>query len=319
MSSWHSYGSLYNLGHRAVARLTDGPVIVQEKVDGSQFSFGKFEVLDDHHVMDGWTGDYELRIRSKGAVMNIDAPEKMFSKAAETVKGLADKLHPGWTYRGEYLRVPKHNTLAYDRHPVGHIILFDIATDEETYLDPESVRREAERLGLEAVTELHKGMVTLDQLRHIIDNTVSALGGQKIEGVVLKPLNYDIFGPDKKVLMGKFVSEAFKETHSKVWKENNPTNKDIVARVAEGLRTPARWAKAVQHLREAGQIQDSPRDIPALFKEVNQDILKEETEAIKEALFKHAWPHISRGVTAGLPEWYKEQLLKAQFENEEAA
>jgi hypothetical protein len=53
MSSWHSYPSIYNLGHRALTDLfSGGLVLVQEKVDGSQFSFG---------LIDG-----VVRFRSKG-------------------------------------------------------------------------------------------------------------------------------------------------------------------------------------------------------------------------------------------------------------
>lgn len=40
MESWHSYPSIYNLGHRYIADLLTVPVIVEEKIDGSQFSFG---------------------------------------------------------------------------------------------------------------------------------------------------------------------------------------------------------------------------------------------------------------------------------------
>jgi hypothetical protein len=46
MTSWHSYPKLYAMGHRAIADLLLDDVIVQEKVDGSQFSFGLFDNLD---------------------------------------------------------------------------------------------------------------------------------------------------------------------------------------------------------------------------------------------------------------------------------
>ena len=44
------------------------------------------------------------------------------------------------------------------------------------------------------------------------------------------------------------------------------------------------------------------------------DIRAECEDEIKEALFKWAWPEIQRQVTKGMPEWYKEQLAKSQFE-----
>ena len=151
----------------------------------------------------------------------------------------------------------------------------------------------------------------LHQFRAMIDRT-SALGGQKVEGVVVK--NYKRFGPDKKVLMGKFVSESFKEVHAAEWKAANPTKTDIVERLVETLRTPARWNKAIQHLREAGTLQDSPRDIGNLMKEVQADIEKECHDLIADKLAEWALPQIRRGVIRGLPEWYKDELLKRQFE-----
>src|SRR3990167_5315669 len=232
----HSYPSIYNLGHKAVENLLDGPVLVQEKIDGSQFSFGR-------------TVGGELLARSKGASLNIIAPEGMFKLGVENINKL--ELKPGYTYRGEYLNKPKHNSLAYDRVPANNVILFDINYGEEGFLPYDEVAAEASRLGLEVVPLFHMGKgLTLDFIRSLVDTRVSILGGQKIEGIVVKPLNYDIYGVDKKVLMGKFVSEAFKEVHSTEWKKENPTVGNILDQIAATYTTPARWAKAVQHLTE---------------------------------------------------------------------
>ena len=299
MNSWHSYTSIYNVGHAAVSSLFLVPVDVEEKVDGSQFSFGR----DESGV---------LFVRSKGAVMEPSAPEKMFAKAVDSISGR--DLHPGWTYRGEYLQKPKHNTLCYSRVPNGNIIIFDINTGEEEYLDYFAKKAEAERIGLECVPLLYSGVVDSPQmLRDLLDRE-SVLGGQKIEGVVVKPTAHNLFGPDKKCLYAKFVSEAFKEIHGKEWRKSNPTNGDILEQLGDRYLTHARWNKAAQHLRERGEIEDSPRDIGALLKEVPLDIEKERADDIKERLYAWAWPHIRRKVTRGLPEWYKQQLLNKQFE-----
>ncbi len=301
MNSWHSYPSIYNLGHRAIAELLSVPVNVEEKVDGSQFSFGVSE-------------EGQIKIRSKGCVMHPEAPEKMFDAAAKTVRELAPMLQEGWTYRGEFLARPKHNALAYDRVPDRHIILFDVNTSEESYLDYEAKRAEAARLGLETVPLLYSGMVTDIQLFRSFLERESVLGGQKVEGVVIKPRDYNLFSPnDHKVLMGKFVSEAFKEVHGGEWRKANPHPVDVITEIALDLTTPARWSKAVQHLTEAGKLEGSPRDIGALMKEVPADVEKECADEIKERLYKYAWPQIRRKITHGLPEWYKDELLKRQF------
>jgi hypothetical protein len=315
MSSWHSYPSIYNMGHKAIADLLKGPVNVEEKVDGSQFSFGLFDVeAAADGSGPGIVGDYELKVRSKGAVMHPDAPEKMFSKGAEHVKSISHLLTPGWTYRGEYLAKPKHNALAYDRIPKGHVILFDINPGEEEYLSYEDKAAEADRLGLETVPLLYQGSIaSIDEFRGFLDRT-SILGGQKIEGVVVKPLAYNLYGRDKKVLMGKFVSEAYKEVHSQSWKAENPSAMDIIGMLGQAYGTQARWNKSIQHLRESGKLQDAVQDIGPLMHEIPNDIEKEYIDEIKDRLWSYAWPHIRRAVTRGVPEYYKEQLLKRQFE-----
>jgi hypothetical protein len=311
MSSWHSYPSIFALGHAAVADLLDGPVQVEEKVDGSQFSFGVFEEVVPGEEARGY--QRVLRVRSKGQELNVDAPEHLFKLAVASAQERAHLLVPGWTYRAEYLKKPKHNGLAYDRIPTGHLIVFDINTDQEMYLAQDEKRAEAARIGLETVPLLHVGEIPdVAAFRAFLD-TPSVLGGQKIEGVVVKPLGYGKYGRDKKCLMGKFVSEAYKEVQSREWKQSNPGSGDILDRLMREYTTPARWAKAVQHLRERGQLQQSPRDIGALIGEVPEDIKRECEAEIKAALFAWAWPSIKRASTRGLPEWYKQQLLEAQF------
>ena len=189
----HSYPSIYALGHRYLGHIFDDVVVVQEKIDGSQFSFG---------LLDG-----ELQCRSKGQQLVIDAPEKMFSKAVQTVVGLKDRLTPGLTYRAEYLEKPKHNTLAYQRVPQGHLIIYDVMLGEEDYCSPAEVLWLASCLGLEIVPTYYEGTVpSMDFLQGCLTHQ-SILGGTTIEGVVVK--SYTLFGPDKKPLMAKLVQEDF--------------------------------------------------------------------------------------------------------------
>ncbi len=300
-TSWHSYPKLWALGHANIKELLFDEVLVEEKLDGSQFSFGVF--------------NGELKCRSKGCVLNMYAPEKMFNKAVDYCKSIQHLLMDGWTYRGEYLASPKHNTLAYERTPKNYIMLFDINTGHEVYLDPEAKKIEAERIGLECMPSFYQGKInSSEEIRELLD-TVSILGGQKVEGIVIK--NYKRFGTDGKALLGKFVSEAFKEIHTTSWKESNPGQNDIIQRIINKYRTAARWAKAVQHLKEAGKLENSPRDIGLLFKEVGTDILSECEAEIKQELFDWSWKAINRGVTSGMPEWYKEELMKLQFNSTE--
>ena len=280
-----------------ISNIFDGDVIVEEKIDGSQFSFG---------VING-----ELVCRSKGKQQLISAPDEMFSLAIQVAQMLTPCLHQEWVYRGEYLTKPKHNTLQYSRTPATSIILFDIQTGIEAYLSPSEKRAEADRIGLECVPLLFSGKVTDFEMFKGFLERESVLGGTKIEGVVVK--NYALFTAEKKVAMGKYVSESFKEVHGDDWKQRNPNSKDFETILVEKYRTDARWQKAVQHLRESGKIEGSPRDIGLLIREVPADIRKECEQELKDALFAHFWPRISRAVIRGLPEWYKEELAKTVF------
>ena len=290
-----SYPSLYGLGHKAVRELLLDPVLVEEKVDGSQFSFG---------LLGG-----QLKARSKSAQINMEAPDNLFSKAVAHIKTLP--LTPEYVYRGEWLSKPKHNTINYTRTPAHGIVLFDVETSQADFLPPNAKLEEAKRLGLEVVPLLYEGRVdSKDHFLKLLD-TESFLGGSKVEGVVIK--NYARFGLDKHPLMGKYVSEAFKEQHSLAWKDSNSGQADILTRLSTAYAHEGRWQKAVQHLAERGTLDNSPRDIGALFKEVPADIEKECKEEILAKLWEWAWPTIRRGTTKGLPEWYKASLLTKQF------
>lgn len=289
-----SYPSIYSIYHNAAQELLSGEVLIQEKIDGSQISFG---------VESG-----ELMIRSKGARIFPEAPEAMFTNAVNTIVKLYDagSLVEGYTYRGEYLKSPSHNTIKYERIPANHIMLFDIETGLQQFADYQSVELIAATLGLETVPNLYYGTVeNITEALAYLPKT-SVLGNVEPEGIVIK--NYNKFGSDKKILIGKFVSEKFKEVHREVWK--NEGSADVIQTLINMYTTEARWDKGVSHLRDAGKLVNAPQDIGLLMKEIPEDIKKEEEEEIKNYLFKWAWPKISRGVTKGVPEWYKNKLME---------
>ncbi|MHA2063477.1 MAG: RNA ligase family protein [Candidatus Thorarchaeota archaeon] len=295
-----SYPKVYAIGHKAVSDLFKGDIFVQEKVDGSQFSFG---------VIDG-----ELYCRSKRQQIHLPTDEALFIPACETAVALFHQglLVEGWTYRGEAIFRCKHNALEYSRTPKGGVILFDIDTGLEDRLTPPELAFEASKLGLECVPLLHFGEINdPKELLELLEYE-SCLGGTEIEGVVVK--NYGRWGMDGKQLMGKFVSEKFKETHRKAWGASNKSKTEAIEALGEMLRTDARWQKAVQHLREEGVLENEPRDIGNLIVEVHMDIESEEIDMIKDYLWRAFRRGIMRKATAGLPEWYKRQLLEGAFD-----
>ena len=293
-----AYPKIYALGHPALKDLLEGDVVVQEKVDGSQFSFG---------LLDG-----QLACRSRGREIFIDAPDSMFKAGVEYVQSIQDRLVPDWIYRCEYLRVPNHNTLAYSRIPRNHLVLFDVMTGIETYADALTVQSSAVTLEIDAVPYIHQGPIDLEKFQGFMA-LESFLGGQTVEGVVIKA--YDRFCQKTgHVLIGKYVSEDFKEIHNASWKENNPTRKDFMAVMIGKYKTVARWEKAVFRLRDLGQLENDPRDIGKLIKEIWPDVVAECKEEIMDDMWKFFSKDLQRGVTGGLPEWYKTRLLHQQFD-----
>ncbi len=78
-------------------------------------------------------------------------------------------------------------------------------------------------------------------------------------------------------------------------------------------KSEARWNKAVQHLRDNGELTGTPKDIGPLIKEVRQDIIAEEKENIKETLWGISQNDFLATATNGLPQFYKEQLIKGNI------
>lgn len=297
------YSKIYTLGHRLIADIFSSNVIVEEKVDGSQFSF---------EVIETGPQSSQLRCYSKNTELNVENPEKLFAPAVQWCVENKGVLIPGYRYFAEAVSKPKHNTLNYSRIPRGGLILFDVQVGPGCYLYRDDKEIEADRLGLELVPLLYKGKIdTVEQVKALLD-TDAYLGNTKIEGIVIK--NYDKFSVYKEPLIGKIVSEAFKEIHNKEWKTKNSGSGDFIEGLANTYRHENRWRKAVQHLRDAGELTDTPGDIGKLLGVVKEDVMAECKEEISEKLFNYFWTKkIQSAIIRGLPEWYKELLLNKQF------
>lgn len=302
-----SIPKIYRLGERFTNGIFDGPVVIEEKIDGSQFSFS---VIDGH-----------LNCFSKSTVIDQTDPG-MFVAAVATAQNLFIKglLEPLWHYHCEYLAKPKHNVLAYARVPQNNLVLFDVKSPN-FYAPVGMKHRIADELGLEPVPVIYEGPLSVmpDSLgwpiaEPFIEGLMgkdSVLGGQKIEGVVIK--NYakqhaDTQQEGAHPMTAKVVSDAFKERISCRPRRVKVGPGEEVERIVQALRTEARWVKAVQHLREAGILIDSSKDIGPLMKELHTDLEKEEQDWIKQELFDAFIKQIKHGVANGFPQWYQQLL-----------
>jgi hypothetical protein len=304
-----AFPKIFAIGQDYISKLFDGPVEITEKVDGSQFIFGKL--------------NGELMMRSKGCVIHDYRDRKesdLFYPAIQHVMSIEHLLTEGCVYYSETLCRPKHNTLKYERTPKNNIALFGISViGRQSFCDShDELSKAAQGLDIDVVPLIHRGVIRhADELRAFMDKP-SYLGGTNAEGIVVK--NYAqpflLGGQPIPVMAGKYVSEAFKEVHRKNWtKENTGAGKWQLFK--ESYRTEARWHKAVQHLNEAGEIEFSPKDIGKLITEIKRDITEEEKETIKEFLWREFGSEVLRVAVGGFPEWYKQQLLDLAFTDKE--
>ncbi|MCP4986711.1 MAG: hypothetical protein GY928_11840, partial [Colwellia sp.] len=106
-----TYPKIWALGSRNVADIMEGKVEITEKLDGSQIGFGK-------------DPEGNLVIRSKGAIIDQDNPQKLFAPAVEHILNVQHLIPNDTAFYGEAICSLRHNTLTYGSIPAGYIALF---------------------------------------------------------------------------------------------------------------------------------------------------------------------------------------------------
>ncbi len=294
-----TFPKILQLGDIRIAdALKEGEVEITEKIDGSMFGFGR-------------SADGTPEYRSRGQIIPIENVPKMFQPAVDSSHPA--RLRPGQWIFGETLTSPHHNTLTYERVPKGNLIVFGFWDGQWANYD--TVQRVADSFGYEVVPLLYRGKLPPLAVLEQFFNRISVLGKERIEGIVIKHTTayWPGFGEPLPVY-AKYVRQEFKEQNDKAWKAD--TSKSKLELLLESYRSEARWAKAVQHLRESGVLKVAMQDMPNLVAEVNRDIEEECQHEIKEALFKAVEKDLKRTAVRGLADWYK-QWLATQAERTE--
>lgn len=272
----------------------DGDVMVQEKVDGSQISFG---------LVKG-----QLRVRSKNQDITRQTDGSMFAPAVRHLHDVASWLIPNAIYRGECLAKRKHNVLTYDRMPDGHVALFEVTPNVPMELTATErdvlIRQEAEALGLSATPLLHHGPVT-NELRDELMGLESFLGGCRLEGIVLK--RYDMRTRLGQPVFQKIVAAEFKEQHKQTW-GGGPSRGDFLQAMGEEFRTPARFRKSVQRMKEAGLWTGTASDIGWLMKDLSIDFEAEHAEQLGQRMWTEFRKQVMASANRGFADWYKGEL-----------
>lgn len=297
-----TFPKIHNIGSPIIRTIFDNPVEISEKVDGSTLAF----MIDSNN---------ELRICNKSRPISAFAPPSMFSKGVEYIQSIQHMLLQNCVYYCEYLKKPKHNVLLYNKVPTNHLVLFGVYDiGNSTYRPWEVLLYEADNLSIDVVPKLYQGKISNVEQLHDLLATDSYLGGCKIEGVVIKNYNKNRV-VDKKVvnlMVGKYVSEAFKEVHRHPKIKGNYGKGNWLA-YTTAFNTEARWVKAIQHINEVNELEHTPKDIGKLIKEIHRDIIDECKEDIVAWLWDNFSKELLHTATNGFPEFYKEKLAVEAF------
>lgn len=286
---------------------------VDEKIDGSQISFGIAPEGEVRTAQGKQAPENEfltkptLWIRSRSRFLDLENPDKMFAAAVESIRAREKLLRPGYTYMGEYLNRPKHNVLAYERVPEGNIVLFDVAVLWEgddlqcwIFMSLEELQAHAEIVELECVQSadlpFNGTLPGADYFK------ASMLGGIP-EGVVVKAWT------EKERVIAKIVSEQFKEVKGDRTSRTQANPQDeLPIRFANRFCPPARFVKAVQRMKENGEWNEAMSDIPRLRQLVTEDLVGECGEQMRDELFEMFRRKIIGASLQPLAAWYEQYL-----------
>ena len=252
------YPKIRRVGHEKTRGILDDPtdfVVIQEKVDGSNFRF--------------WLEDGEIRFGSR-RVDYVD--EKNYEEWAKAIEYIKSKVNPedlreDFIYVGEFIRP---HTVQYDFDSAPPFVGFDILNrwtgDIIHYLISYA---EFDSLGLPFINTYFVGEAGLitDVLIEELKKKKSAYGAEVQEGVVLKNYSRNIFA--------KSVNPEFLEDFKKKFGDKVKPKMTAEAKVVERFITPARVKKIITQIYEdKGSV--SAEDIPQILRDTVNDMLEEE-------------------------------------------
>lgn len=260
---FRKYEKIHRLGKEETDGILDGPVHVQEKIDGANLSV--------------WLHEGELRVGSRNNDVT-DRPDG-FNGAVFYIQnhpGIKKFFqdHPFWRLYGEWL--VKH-TIQYKETAYGKFYLFDImGKDDFQFGDIPGVHEIAKEYGIDTphyYGEFEiKTKVDLDNLQKLVGKSML---GDKGEGVVIKRQDFkNQFGD---TVYAKLVAQEFMEDNAVVFGGNNKfsdTYRELWA--VNKYMTLARVRKICQKIEsETGERMDM-KHIPRVMETCYYDMFTEE-------------------------------------------
>lgn len=290
---------------------------IQEKIDGSQLT-----IIVNPEYNEADSKSQPLLFYNKGGL--ISYTNKVFLKAINMLTHLAKssdpsikKFDPKLAYHGEAVCSTQHNVAKYEHVPRYYFIVYDITTIDGAYLDPREVEYQARvRLGLEVVPllainsnpKISPYAICKDLVGRMMEGTIKSILGGAAEGIVLKH-NTFIDKKGKTVATKlKFVTPAFRESHAMKNHREKATPETAVQEVGKAYSIPARFHKAVQHLRDADKLKFDMTDVIKLKEELDDDLEREVMTEVMTYLWAELAPHVKRACRVGFDDWYRDHL-----------
>lgn len=290
--------------------LNNSVIYVQEKLDGSQFSF----YLDENK---------NLVCRSKNCIIDNNNPGTLFAPIVNYLLSiqtlLKEYIMVGIEVFGEAFHKPKHNTLCYDRVPKNYLAIFGMKIFD-CWVPLEDIKEggKIEAIGLELIpyAKYTRELAFNDINSEYIDDSgsnldlsekISMLGG-KIEGWVLKS-----FDREYQMSLAKYVMPGFSEvkklSHGEFKIPRAISAFDgVLECVLNNTALKNRTIKAIQHLKERGELRYCSADIGRICKELVADLVIEEKQMIVDALWGVAEKEIRKKAPRGVAEFYHRLL-----------
>lgn len=282
---------------------------LEEKIDGSQLSMRLSRDIDHELV---------FTCRNK----KVNPGSEPFRKACEMLLTLKNRLYENFVYHGEAVCKPRHNVIQYKRVPRFYFVCYDIYNaTEKRYLSPEEKIEECNRIGLEHAPILYYNddrqqcpySWAAIHIESIEQGRIQSLLGGMPEGVVLKHHHfYNKKGKYSAVKL-KMVSEEFQERHRHKQPKQAISCDDFVAELGKSFATPARFHKAVQHLRESGTTEIIQRQVE---RELDSDFSKEYEEEMKVYLWQELGPLLKQHARTGLKLWIQKSGILGEQQPE---
>ena len=251
-------------------------IIVQEKIDGANFSIRYNEETD--------TIDAFSRKRVLDFEENLRGAWQWSQKLNKEI--IKEVLGTNLVLFGEWL---VHHTIIYPDDKYQNAYFYDVFdTESEKYLEQDKVEDIVNKLGLNYVPVFYKGeFESWEQLKQFVGRT--DLGGDNGEGIVVKNMTR-LNDPNTRLpFYTKIVGDKFAEKKSVRKFDQDKLDKRVqLQAIVESIVTEGRVTKLVNKMVDDGIIPEDwdEHDMAIIArnigKEVYYDCIKEEPETVEQ-------------------------------------